>query len=160
MRNGWRGTIVQGLLAGLVGFFTVAVVFAVANFAAGRSPWYTASLLGAALFDGAADPAQVSVSAGYVLAYSALHLVVFLLFGMLGATLAGLADRGWQLWFVGSFFFVFVSFHLAAAVQWLASPMESAISAGAIWIAGLAATVLMGAYILWMHPRIRARQQW
>ena len=160
MRSTSRGTIVQGLIAGLVGFLTVALVFAVANLAAGRSPWYTASLLGAALFAGATDPAQVSVSTTYVLAYSALHLVVFFLFGIFGAVLAGLADRGWQLWFVGAFFFVFVSFHLEAAVQWLAAPMESVISAGAIWLAGIAATVMMGAYILRVHPRIRARQQW
>lgn len=160
MRKTWRSIAVQGLLAGVVGFFTVAIAFAAVNLVAGRSPWYTAGLLGAALFDGAREPATVAMTSANVLAYSALHLAVFLAFGVVGAALAALADRGWQLWFVGVFFFLFISFHLEAAVQAIAAPMSDAISAAAIWGAGLAATVLMGAYILWAHPRIRARQRW
>lgn len=160
MRTTWRSTVVQGLLAGVVGFLTVAIVFAVPNLVAGRSPWYTAALLGAALFDGASEPATVAVTSANVLSYSAMHLAVFLAFGLIGAGLAALADRGWHLWFVGVFFFLFVSFHLEAAVQAIAAPMSAAISPAAIWAAGLGATALMGVYILWMHPRIRARQRW
>ena len=160
MKTTWRSTIRQGLLAGALGFLTVAIVFAVANIAAGRSPWHTAGMLGAVLFGGVADPARLPVTWANVMAYSGLHVAVFLAFGVLGAWLADLAERGWQLWFVGSFFFLFVSFHLEAAVQAVAAPMRSTIPAAAIWGTGLAATLVMGAYILSRHPRIRAGQPW
>lgn len=160
MQPEWRRAIGQGLVAGLIGFATVAFVFAVANAVAGRSPLYTSALLGATLFEGATDPTRVTVTAANVLAYNALHLTVFLVFGVLASALASLADRGWQLWFVALFFFLFFSFHLEAAVQAFAAPVRSALSGAAIWGAGIAASVAMAAYLLRAHPRIRARQSW
>jgi hypothetical protein len=160
MSESWRRTIVQGLVAGFIGFVTVAVVFAVANLVAGRSPFYTSALLGATLFYGATDPAQVTVTAASVLAYNGLHLIVFVAFGVLASALAALADRGWQLWFVAFFFFLFFSFHLEGAVQAFAAPVRPALSDAAIWGAGIAASAAMAAYLLWMHPQIRARQSW
>jgi hypothetical protein len=160
MRTTWRRTIAQGLVAGAVGFLTVAVVFGAANVTAGRSPLYTAALLGATLFHGATDPAQVAVTPANVLAYTGLHLAVFLAFGVLTAALAALADRGRQLWFVALFFLIFVSFHLEGAVQLFAAPMRPVLSDLAIWGAGIAASAAMALYLLWVHPRIRARQSW
>ena len=147
-------------MGGVIGFLTVAVVFAVANMLVGRSPVYTSALLGAAFFHGLTDPTQVSVTATNVLAYTGLHLAVFLAFGVLASALAALADRGWQLWFVALFFFLFFSFHLEAGVQAFAAPVQSALSDEAIWGAGIAASVAMAAYFLWVHPRIRAPQPW
>lgn len=105
-------------------------MFALVNLGAGRSPWYSAVVLGGALFHGVADPAVISVTPSAVLSYSALHLGVFVAFGLLAAELATLADRGWQLWFVAVFFFIFVSFHMLAAVQALAAPMRSVLPGG------------------------------
>ena len=160
MTTEWRGTIKQGIVAGLLGFGAVAVVFALVNLGAGRSPLYTAAALGGALFYGVADPAVVSITPGAVLAYSALHLGVFMAFGVLAAALATLADRGWQLWFVALFFFIFISFHLVAAVQGLATPMRSVLSGTMVWGAGIAASLLMAWYLLRAHPRMRAAQPW
>jgi hypothetical protein len=160
MNTTWRKTIRQGLIAGSIGFLTVAIVLAVSDLAMGRSPLFTPALLGATIFHGATDPAQVSVTAANVLQYTALHLVVFVAFGVAMAALALLADRGWQLWFVVLFFFIFVSFHLGASVQAFAMPMRSALSDAAIWGAGIAASVAMALYLLWSHPRVRARQSW
>jgi len=153
-------TMRQGLVAGVIGFLTVAVVIAVADLSMGRSPLYTSSLLGGILFHGVTDPAGVSVTLGYVLEYTGVHLVVFIAFGVITSSLAALADRGWQLWFVALFFFIFVSFHLVAAVQAFANPVRSVLSEGAIWGAGIAASVMMGLYFLRVHPRIRALQSW
>lgn len=155
-----RRVISQGLVAGFIGFITVAVVFAVVNLAAGRSPFYTSALLGSALFSGATDPAQVAVTPATVLPYNGLHLVVFLAFGIAAAALAAVADRGQQLWYVALFFFIFLSFHLEAAVQVFASPMRPMLSDAAIWGAGVAGSAAMVAYLLWQHPKIRARQAW
>lgn len=130
------------------------------NLGAGRSPLYSAAVLGEALFYGVADPDLVSVRPGAVLAYSAMHLAVFFAFGVVAAALATLADRGWQLWFVALFFFIFVSFHLLAAVQGLAAPMRSVLSGAMVWGAGLVASFLMAGYLIRVHPRLRAAQSW
>jgi hypothetical protein len=160
MNSGVRRTFVQGLIAGGIGFGTVVLVFALANVLAGRSPFYTSALLGAALFTEITDPAMVEVTPSTVLAYNGVHLMVYLAFGVVAAALASLADRGRQLWYVSLFFYVFVSFHLYGAVQAFAAPMRPALSDVAIWLAGGAASVAMAAYLLWMHPRMRARQSW
>lgn len=160
MHTNWSRTTKQGLVAGMIGFLTVAVVIAVADMIVGRSPLYAAALLGGALFHGVTDPANVSVIPSYVLEYSTLHLAVYLAFGLVASALAAMADRGWQLWFVALFFLIFVSYHLVATVQAFALPMLSVLSAGAIWGAGLCASAAMAAYLLWRHPRIRTRQSW
>lgn len=160
MTTNWRGIITQGIVAGLLGFAAVALVFALVNLGAGRSPFYSAAVLGSTLFYGVTDPALVRVTPATVLAYNGLHLVVFLGFGILAAALAALADRGWQLWFVALFFFIFVSFHLIAAVQGLAAPMRSALSDTMVWGAGLVASVAMALYIVRGHPGMRSAQPW
>ena len=160
MRDSWRRILVQGMTAGLIGFVTVALMFAVVNVSIGRSPFYTSALLGAALFYGASDPAQVAVTPATVLAYSGLHLLVFLAFGVVAAALSSMADRGKQLWYVALFFFIFLAFHLEGAVQLFAAPMRPVLSDGAIWSAGIAGAVAMIGYLLWQHPKIRARQAW
>ena len=160
MQTTWRRIIGQGLVAGLIGFVTVGLLFAIVNAVAGRSPFYTSALLGATLFHGATDPAQVAVTPENVLAYNGLHLLVFLGFGAVAAALATLADRGAHLWYVSLFFFVFITFHLEGVVQAFAEPMRAALSDTAIWGAGFAASAAMLAFLLWQHPRIRAHQAW
>jgi len=160
MREGQLKVLGQGVIAGLIGYATVALVFAIANVLAGRSVFYTAAVLGASLFYGIRDPAQVVVSASYVFAYNGVHLVVFLAFGLVSAWMAWLAERVTQLWYVGLVMFFFIAFHLVAAMQAIAIPMQRAISGPAIWTAGAAAAVLMAAYLLYIHPRIRAGESW
>jgi len=160
MRTKWSDVAFQGLVAGAIGYLTVAVVFAVANLALGRSPFHTAAVLGAALFYGITDPARVTVSAPYVFAFNGVHLFAFLVFGITGSALAQLADRGLQLWYVAVFFFIFVGFHLFAMAQALAMPVRDAVPDAAVWVAGIGASVLMGWYLLAMHPRAREPQPW
>jgi hypothetical protein len=156
----WRRILGQGLVAGLIGFATIAVVLAVVNLAAGRSPFFTAAVLGAALFYGISDPALVSVTPAYVFAYNGVHLAVFLVFGLVAAALAAVADRGWQLWYLALFFFIFIAFHLIAAVEALAAPMRATLPDAVVWGAGIAASVLMATYLIRAHPRMRTRQSW
>ena len=152
--------IVQGSIAGLIGFATVAVTLAIVNVVAGRPPLHTAALLGSALFGGGEDPSDVALRAGPILGYSVVHLAVFAVFGIAAAALASLADRGWQLWFVALFFFIFISFHLYAAVQALAAPGVGGLSGIVVWTAGFAASLLMAWYLVRSHPRLRSSQAW
>jgi hypothetical protein len=156
-----RQLFVQGSIAGVIGFATVVVMLAIVNVLAGRPPLHTAALLGNALFGGGEDPSQVALSAGPILGYSLVHLAVFVVFGIVAAALAGLADRGWQLWFVALFFFIFISFHLYAAVQALAAPGAGGELSGiVVWGAGFAASLLMALYLVRAHPRLRSAQVW
>jgi hypothetical protein len=66
----------QGLVAGLIGYGTVAIVISGADVLAGRSPLYTAALLGSAYFYGAHSLAEVVVAPGPVFAYNGTHLIV------------------------------------------------------------------------------------
>lgn len=160
MSGKWSKALAQGTVAGLIGFGTVALFFAVLNVAHGRSPFYTAAVLGAAVFHGVTTPAHASVTPETVIPYNALHLFVFIGFGIAAAALAQLADRGSHLWYVGLFFYMFVAFHLVAFVQALTTPMRAAIGEVDIWVAGIAASTVMALYLLWRHPAARRPQSW
>jgi len=160
MRSKWLELLREGLVAGVIGYAATVVLYAIANVMTGRPVFHTAAVLGAALIYGVRDPLQVVVTPAYVLAYNGVHLMVFLALGIVGAALARLADRGAQLWYVGLFFFIFISFHLIATVQVVAYPMRSLINDAALWIAGITAGLLMVASLLKAHPAIRASQPW
>jgi hypothetical protein len=160
MRSKWLAMLREGIVAGVIGYGATIILFALANVLSGRPVFHTAAVLGAALVYGISDPMQVVVTPAYVLAYNGAHLIVFLALGIVGAALARLADRGAQLWYVGLFFFIFISFHLIATVQVVAYPMRSLINDAAIWIAGITAGLLMVGSLLRAHPAIRTSQPW
>jgi len=150
----------QGVLAGCIGYATLAGVVSLIDLAVGRSPFHSAAVLGASLFYGVTDASQVSVTPAYVLAYNGAHLLVFLLLGVIGSALATLADRGKQLWYVAVFFFIFVAFHAMGALQAVSVSMRTTLSGSMIWVAGVAAALAMGAYFMLVHPRMRRPQRW
>jgi hypothetical protein len=150
----------QGALAGFIGYASLAGLISAVDLANGRSPFHSAAVLGASLFYGITDPAQVQVIPAYVLAYNGAHLLVFIVLGIIGAALATLADRGNQLWYLSTFFFVFVSFHAIGAVQAMSAGMRANLSDTTIWVGGIVAGVLMGGYLMWVHPRMRQPQRW
>ena len=146
MKEETQQLLAQGLLAGVLGHVTAAVVFAVANAMAGRPLLYTPAVLGASLFYGLTDPSQLEIRAAYVFAYNGTHLLVFIAFGLVAAWLATVADRGQQLWYVAVFFLLFVAFHVIGAFQLVAAPMRDTVPEASLWIAGFGATAVMAAY--------------
>lgn len=85
------GVIGEGIVAGLVGAAVVALWYLAYDLAHG-APLRTPTLLGGVLFGGAVS-APESAQPALVLAYSAVHLVAFALFGTALAGLFALADR-------------------------------------------------------------------
>jgi hypothetical protein len=79
------GVIGEGIVVGLVGAAVVALWFLVYDLAHG-TPLRTPTLLGAALFEGATLSPEAA-RASLVLSYSVVHLVAFVVFGLV---LAGL----------------------------------------------------------------------
>ena len=146
----------QGLLAGLVGYATVAIVVAAANVFLGRSPFHTAALLGQALFYGLTDPSQLTIWPGPVLAYNGSHLLIFLGLGVMAAWLAWLSERGPHFWYIGVVMMFFVVFHLFGVFLLVNDRIRSALSPWALLGAGFAAMATMSAYLVWAHPKLRS----
>jgi hypothetical protein len=73
--------VANGLAAGVLGASVVALFFGVLDLLAGR-PFWTPSLLGTALFRGELPPAGAPPDGLLVLAYTAVHVVVFIGFAV------------------------------------------------------------------------------
>jgi hypothetical protein len=145
----------QGWVAGLLGYATVALFFAVENLIVGRSPFYTAGLLGQAYFYGLRDLSQLAIAPGPVLAFNGLHLIVFLVLGMLVAALAFLSEQGHQLWYVSAVFFLFIALHMLGFLVVLTEGVRAAVAPWTLVVAGVLACVAMGAYLLASRPELR-----
>jgi hypothetical protein len=145
----------QGLVAGLIGYATVAIVIAIGNVLLGRSPFHTAALLGSAMFYGLDDPRQLMVWAGPVFAYNGFHLFVFLALGIFGAWLASLSEKGPHFWYIGAIAMLFVAFHLFGAYLFVNEGIRSALSPWALLGAGFVAMLAMTTYLVAVHPRLR-----
>jgi hypothetical protein len=85
------GVIGEGIVAGLVGAAVVALWYLAHDFAHGM-PLRTPTLLGGILFEGLMSVPETP-QPSLVLAYSAVHLAAFALFGIGLAGLFALADR-------------------------------------------------------------------
>jgi hypothetical protein len=147
--------ILQGMAAGLIGYATIALFFLIADPVAGRPLFYTAALLGSALFNGLADPAGLEIGPGPVLAYNGLHFLVFLLLGFVAAWLAHLSERLPVGWILTLNLTILVLFHLFGAFVCLTEPIRAAIPLGSAVGATMLAVAAMTAYILRAHPRLR-----
>jgi hypothetical protein len=118
----WTRVAREGALAGLAGAAVVAAWFLLYDLAAG-APFRTPALLGAALFDGLRDSAQLVVTLPGVLRYTLVHVLAFAVFGWIAAGLLALADREPRLLF--GFFMLFCCFEvfffamIAALAEWL-----------------------------------------
>ena len=145
----------QGLVAGLIGYATVALFFVVVDVLFGRAAFYTPALIGGALFYGLRDPSELVVWAGPVFSYNGVHLLLFLALGALAAWLARFSERAHQLWYVGLSLFLFVLLHLQGAVLMLTERVRESLSTWQVLVAGLAAGVTMCGYLLWTHPKLR-----
>ncbi len=145
----------QGMIAGLIGYATVAIVLAVVNVIAGRSPFYTAALLGGGVFYGVRDLSAVAVWPGAVLAYNGFHLLLFLALGMFAAWLAQIAERGPHLWYVGVTFFVLVAFHVFGMMFLLPPALRPVMLVWSALASGVLASALMALYLVMIHPMIR-----
>lgn len=152
-------TIWQGLMVGLIGYATIALSVSIGDVLQGRSFFYTVSLFGEWLFYDLNDPATVHVWPGAVFAYNGLHLVTMLAFGLLASWLASVSERGALYWYAGLVMFLFVFVHLFAAVVLMSEPLRQSVPFLQILVPSVLAVVLMSAYLLWVHPRLRREME-
>lgn len=155
MREQLRLVLMGGMYAGLLGYGVVVVFMAGLNLVAGRSPFYTAALFGAALFYGLEDPGVLQIGPGPVLAYNMVHLLIFLGFGLFASWLVTKAEEYPVARYVALFTLIFVAAHLYAALVLFAQPLLAGAAWWQIGAAGLLAAIAMGWYLLWAHPGLR-----
>ena len=143
---------VHGLVAGVFGYAAIVAFFAFANVLAGRSPFFTAAVLGNALLG---NP-STAISVPSVAVYNGLHLVAFLLLGGAAAWMADLVERRPELWYLLLVFGIVVFFHLFGAVAALAAPTGDALPIWQILCGSLLALFAIGAWLRRAYPGIAA----
>jgi hypothetical protein len=143
----------EGIAAGLLGAAVIAVFFLVIDAVQGR-PFYTPSLLGAALFrrDLLAGGTDLPISFDRVLHYSWVHGLVFCLVGGLASRLFSLAEERPNVGFGIFLFFVVFEFGFVGLALAFAAPILHALSWPAVLVGNLLAATAMALYLWRRHP--------
>ena len=147
--------IAEGLVAGALALVAIALVLVMSDLFAGRWLLYTPSLVGSVLLEGGAQGCQVTHSATVLLAYTSVHLVTLTLFGFLASGLMHGSQERPILWFGALCVFIFVAWHLSAAVLGLLGQVQECLSLWPPTLAGFAGALVMAAYLWRSHPGLR-----
>lgn len=142
--------LVNGIVVGAIGYAVIVAFFAAANVVQGRSPFFTAAVLGNALLG---EP-STSISAAPIAVYNGLHLCAFLLLGAAAAWIAGLVERRPQLWYLLLFLALVVFFHLFGVVAALAVSAGEAVPLSHVLLASLLAVGAMSAWLWRAYPGV------
>lgn len=144
-----RAQILQeGLWTGLIGYLTVALVMGLIDVVRGHSFFYTAAVLGGALFG---SGGEVAVTPEVVFPYNGVHLLVFLGLGMLLAFLVYEIELHLLIWYFVFFLALglfFVSLFVVDALGRTGGPGVSWVS---VFVANSLAAVAMGWYLRSRH---------
>jgi hypothetical protein len=149
--NRWSTVVVTGV----IGFAAVVLVFAAADLIAGRPMLYTPALLGGVLFYGVRSPSEVVIASPPILAYTAVHLLAFLVLGAIAAGFASIAARHRHVWFLLANVFMLVLVHASGVVLTLTESLQGVVSGWLVGAATAAAAAAMAAYLLWANPPLR-----
>lgn len=157
MRYSTANVLATGVVAGAIGFATTAVGFLVLDLVTGQGFGFTPSLLGSALFEDVRQACDVQTTGSAIAAYSAVHLLVFLVLGWLGAWLFSVAAaRPWS-WMGALFLFIIVTFHLYGAVLGILAPVQGCFSLyHVLGATGVAAAAMLG-YLASQHHWLLAQ---
>jgi hypothetical protein len=155
--DGRRGTgfLVEGIAVGLAGAGVVALWFLAFDMIAGV-PFRTPALLGAALFDGARDPAAVTITPRLVLGYTVVHAAVYIALGIAAAGLFALAERQPPLLFAMFMLVCCLTVVLLAAVAFLAQWFLDVLAPWSVLIGALLGAGVMAGLLMYSHRGVLA----
>jgi hypothetical protein len=146
----------QGLVAGALGAAAIAVWFLAVDVIAGR-PLFTPAILGTAIFKGAsavAEPGAVPITFDMVVAFTWIHLLVFLLIGLGASLLLDWAEREPNAGFGIVLFLVVFLLGFAVVSMVLAEPVLRALTLPLVLLGNLFAAGAMAIYLRRRHPRL------
>lgn len=149
----------QGMITGVIGYATVAVCFGVLNLIAGRHLLHTAAVLGHRLLGTLDSGNVVTIEAAPIFVYNGLHLVLFLLVGLIASWVVFKLEKYPQLWYLVLFLALFVFFHTIGVVLAFVEPVTDAVPMWTTLLVSLAAVLMMGGYLWLAHPRLRREVQ-
>ena len=144
----------QGIKAGLAGAFTIAIWFALVDVLRGQ-PLHTPTVLGVALFKGPsalADPANLDPSFEMVVGFTWVHMLLFVIVGMVAARLMELAEHDSHVGFGIVLLFCIFEFVFIAACTIFAEPILAELTMPAILVGNLLAAGAMG-LVFWRAHR-------
>lgn len=151
-----HATLRYGLITGVIGAVIVAVWFLIIDVMRGQV-FYTPAALGSALLFGATSPGDVVVSAGVILAYTALHFVAFLLLGLLVAHIAEQAEQNPPMLIGLVLFFTTLEVLSLGLISAAAAWLFMTVPWWSLIVANLVAAAGMVAYLWHVHPTLHQR---
>ena len=144
----------EGFVAGLIGAASVALWFLIVDTVKGR-PFFTPAMLGSAVFWGVTDPTEVQIAYATVVGYSMVHVLAFVVVGVIAAALAREVELFPSTLFIAVVFFAIFEFGFYVVVAILATPLLGALAWWNVAIGNLIAAGGMGYYLWRMHPLLR-----
>lgn len=144
----------EGVIAGLLGASAIAVWFLIVDVVA-RQPFFTPAMLGSALFFGIDDPAAVDIAVGPVLTYSMVHVLSFVVVGLVASALACQAERSPSTLFLAVVLFAVFGFGFFTIWTILGPPILGVLAWWSVAIGNGIAALAMGYYLWQRHPRLR-----
>lgn len=141
----------EGLVAGLLGYVSIALYFGFLHLLTGQSLFHTAAALGDSLVSHESLVVG-SAAAGPIIAFNGVHLLAFLLFGLIAAWLTSRAESNPGFFLLMLFlglagFFYSLSGFLGFSIDRPLAPSWVSVA-----VANLLAGMLMSAYLLRAHP--------
>jgi hypothetical protein len=149
----------EGIVAGILGGLTVALWFLVVDMMHGR-PFYTPTVLGTALFSRGAWPDTLETLApsfDMVAMFTWVHLLAFVVIGVVVAHLITLAERNPSLGFGIVLLFVILEACFTVAAMIVAEPILRALTWQAILVANFLAAAVIAGYFWLRHPTLQMR---
>jgi hypothetical protein len=149
-------TLTEGLVAGLLGYASIALFFGILHLVTGQSIFATAAVLGDPLVSHGSVVIGGAVT-GSVIAFNGIHLIAFLLFGVIAAWLVSRSETNPGFFLIMLFvglagFFYSLSGFLGYSVDRPLAPSWVAVA-----VANLVAGLLMATYLLRAHPGLLAK---
>lgn len=153
--------IEDGVLCGTLGAVVVAVFFLLLDTMRGE-PMLTPTLLGSVLFLGKGVDEVVSVAVPMVFAYTGVHVLLFMVAGLVVAWMVSQFERNPQFGLVLLLIFLLFESVLFGFEVTLVPNLVGALGAWAVGLANLLSAVVMIGYLLRRHPDAmgRLRQSW
>jgi hypothetical protein len=148
-----RSVVREGVAAGAIGAAIVAAWFLLLDTARG-TPLLTPALLGAAVFHGVASPADLAITPGLVAGYTVLHVLAFMAFGIVAASLLAASEDEPPAFIAFVVLFAAFEVFFFAALGAFGRSILGALVWWAIFTANLLASAGMLGYLLRRHPRL------
>jgi len=145
------GILEDGFVSGVIGALSVAAFFFVVDLAAGR-PFFTPTLLGSVLFLGEGVESVSTVQAPMVMAYTGLHVLLFVVVGLAAAFAVHEFEVHPHLGVLLLMMFVCFEAGFIGLATAIMPGVVGTLGTALVTLANLLSAAAMAGYLLWRHP--------